>query len=53
MFFFMVVLVDVFNIFLVFVVMDILFLLILYFICVKSQGMWEKILNILFIIVVF
>jgi len=40
------------NIFLAFVVMDILFLLIPYLIRAKSQGMWEKILNILFIIVV-
>ncbi|WAM36145.1 hypothetical protein [Caldicellulosiruptor acetigenus] len=44
--------VDVSNIFLAFVVMDILFLLIPHLIRAKSQGMWEKILNILFIIVV-
>ncbi|WPX08623.1 hypothetical protein [Anaerocellum danielii] len=44
--------IDLSNIFLAFVVMDILFLMIPHLIRAKSQGMWEKILNILFIIVV-
>ncbi|BCS82328.1 hypothetical protein [Anaerocellum diazotrophicum] len=48
----MVVQIDLSNVFLAFVVMDVLFLLIPYLIRAKSQGIWERILNILFIIVV-